>query len=102
MIFHLSVFPSDIAHLPAMMILSPRYSTITEQECLSHFQNFIEKEKPGLTVFYDGDALYKRAIVGTEMSNQLCSRGWPMETAKNLAVLTLYDVALFIGLSSQL
>lgn len=87
---------------PQVYPVSFRLNEVTTKECLSHFQDFIKRDKPGLSVFYNYHDLIGRGIVGAEMSNLLYSSGCPRETAKNLAVLALYDVALFISLSPQL
>lgn len=80
-------------HLPL-----PRRPTITKAHCLQYLRYFIDKEKPGLLVFYDDNALETRAAKAEMMVNKLVEMGYSMELALDLTLLTLYDLVLLIGL----
>lgn len=73
--------------------------TITHQECLEHLQGFVKGEKVGLSTFYDDDALVAKATLGTAMITKLLADGCSKRVAKDLAVLTLYDIVMLIGLA---
>lgn len=88
-------YPHQDSNNPAAIPLR----TITHQECLEHFRGFIRNGKPGLGVFYDDAALTERATIGTSMIEELLADGCGKQIAKDLALLTLYDMAILIGLS---
>ena len=68
------------------------------------FQDYIEKEKPGLKRFYkwktqdEFDRYLKDPVArGLAMTEQLMDNGCPREIAAGLSLLALYDLVIFIG-----
>lgn len=76
---------------------TPLSAPVLEEECLSIFQGFIST-KSGLRELYrNKKALAAQARAAVAMIDQLCRDGSSMEIARDLVLVRLYDIAIFIG-----
>lgn len=71
--------------------------SITETEVFHHFKDFIADEKKGLEKFYNDTSLKTAAKRGKKMIEALQNDGCGKEVAKDMALLTLYDIVILIG-----
>lgn len=71
--------------------------SVTEDQCFNNFTRFIQKEKVGLRVFYDDEALRKLAPMAKIMVEKLFVLGCKKEIAMQLSILVLYDMVMLIG-----
>lgn len=77
---------------------TPLNALVLEKECLSIFQGFIGT-KSGLRELYrNKKALAAQARAAVAMIDQLCRDGSSVEIARDLVLLRLYDIAIFIGI----
>lgn len=86
--------PSKKNHPP-----NPHQTTITVDECFTNFKKYITNERPGLSAFYDDLALHEVAKKAQDMSEKLLVKKCGKEIAMQLSLLTLYDIALLLGLN---
>ena len=78
-----------------------RFELFTFQEILYRFQNYMEREKPGLKRFYEpgesGQYFKDSVFRGLTMTRKLMHTGCPREIAAELSLLALWDLAFLIG-----
>lgn len=86
--------PSKKNHPP-----NPQQTTITADECFTNFKKYITNERPGLSAFYDDLALRELAKKAQDMGEKLMVKKCGKEIAMQLSLLTLYDIALLLGLN---
>ncbi|KAI5842144.1 hypothetical protein DFP73DRAFT_554423 [Morchella snyderi] len=76
--------------------------TIAAEECLQNFNKFIDNEKPGIRSFFSPEQLEKLSVDGANMVNKLRKKKCGKETSKQLSILCLYDLVMFIDDSSSM
>lgn len=74
---------------------------ITKEDFIKYFQDFIGVEKPDLNKFYSSEALLEKAEVADSMAKRLRTMGCGKEVARQLSLLTLYDIAMLLGFPSS-
>lgn len=75
----------------------PTHRDYTHAEIVARFQNYIQRQKPGLQRFYKLDNLKEPANKGLAMANGLMKKTCPPEEAAALSVLALWDVVVLVG-----
>lgn len=83
--------------------LDPRSMTtitpvVTEEDCFNNFMRFLNGEKSGLKVFYSSDEIREFAPIAKTMVDKLLAIGYKKQTALQLSILILYDMAMLIGI----
>lgn len=80
--------------------VKPDLPSVSNEMCLSIFEKFIDSEKPGLRRIYpDSDSPPAKATEGELIIEQLIEDGWSVNTARELVIITLYDIIIFNGLT---
>lgn len=74
----------------------PKPST-PDLDVFAFYQDFVSKERPGLSRIYSDEDLKELALVGAKLIRTLSEDGCGSEDARLLSLLVLYDVSIFIG-----
>lgn len=74
----------------------PKPST-PDLDVFAFYQDFVSKERPGLSRIYSDEDLKELAVVGAKLIRTLSEDGCGSEDARLLSLLVLYDVSIFIG-----
>lgn len=97
--------PSPMSTAESAVVNEPQPDspTVSKEQCLSIFEDFIDNQKPGLRAVYkDSDSLAAHAAHGVVIIEKLVSEGCSVETARDLIVLTLYRILILTGLDPSL
>lgn len=78
----------------------PMQELVPEGEYTDVFETFT-KDKPGLSAFYNADALKLKVQSAKAMGDALMKDGCSREYAVPLSLLTLYDIIMLVGWSSS-
>lgn len=73
----------------------PKPST-PDLDVFAFYQDFVSKERPGLSRIYSDEDLKELAVVGAKLIRTLSEDGCGSEDARLLSLLVLYDVSIFI------